>query len=51
MIHQCQTSDASATKFKTLLEEFYGDSPERRKAAQYGLTLTAKKPTSDMEQD
>jgi hypothetical protein len=33
MIHQCQTSDASAAKFKALLEEFYADSPERLKAS------------------
>jgi hypothetical protein len=51
MIHQCQTSEASASKFKGMLEEFYSDSPERLKAAQFGLTLTVKKPTSDAEQD
>ncbi len=51
MIHQCQTSDASAVKFKGLLEEFYSDSPERLKAALYGLGLTVKKPNSDLEQD
>ena len=51
MIHQCQTSDASAGKFKGLLEEFYSDSPERLKAAMYGLGLTVKKPGSDIEQD
>jgi hypothetical protein len=51
MIHQCQTSDASAGKFKALLEDFYSDSPERLKAAQYGLTLAVKKPGSDNEQD
>jgi len=51
MIHQCQTSDASAAKFKGLLEEFYADSPERLKAALFGLTLTVKKPASDTEQD
>ena len=51
IIHQCQTSEASAAKFKGLLEEFYADSPERLKAAQYGLTLTVKKPFNDAEQD
>ena len=51
MIHQCQSSDASAAKFKGVLEEFYADSPERLKAALYGLTLTVKKPSSDAEQD
>jgi hypothetical protein len=33
MIQQCQTWEASAAKFKTLLEEFYSDSPEHLKAA------------------
>lgn len=51
MIHQCQTSEASAAKFKGLLEEFYSDSPERLKNALYGLELTVKKPSSDQEQD
>ena len=51
MIHQCRTSDASAAKFKGLLEEFYADSPERLKAAVYGLSLVVKKPISDHEQD
>ncbi len=51
MIHQCRTSDASAAKFKGLLEEFYSDSPERLRNALYGLTLTVKKPSSDLEQD
>ena len=51
MIHQCQTSETSATKFKAMLDEFYADSPERLKAAQFGLTLTVKKPASDSEQD
>ena len=51
MIHQCQTSEASAAKFKALLEEFYADSLERLKAALFGLTLTVKKPASDTEQD
>ena len=51
MIHQCQTSEASAAKFKGLLEEFYSDSPERLKAALYGLGLAVKKPNSDLEQD
>ncbi len=51
IIHQCQTSDASAAKFKGLLEDFYADSPERLKAAQYGLTLKVKKPENDTEQD
>jgi len=51
MIHQCQTSEASAGKFKALLEEFYSDSPERLKAALYGLTLIVKKPANDTEQD
>jgi len=37
MIHQCQISEGSAGKFKALLEEFYSDSPERFKAALYGL--------------
>ncbi len=47
MIHQCQTSDASAAKFKGLLEEFYADSPDRLKNALYGLSLVVKKPSSD----
>lgn len=51
MIHQCHTSEASATKFKALLEEFYADSPDRLKNAFYGLGLTVKKPASDLEQD
>jgi len=51
MIHQCQTSDVSAAKFRTLLEEFYADSPERLQAALFGLTLAVKKPASDAEQD
>jgi hypothetical protein len=51
IIHQCQTSEASAAKFKTMLEEFYADSPERLKAALLGLTLIVKKPASDSEQD
>ena len=51
MIHQCQSSEASSTKFKAMLEEFYSDSPERLKAAKEGLTLTVKRPTSDTEQD
>ena len=51
IIHQCQTSDTSAAKFKWLLEEFYADSPERLKAALFGLTLAVKKPTNDTEQD
>ncbi len=42
MIHQCQVSEASATKFKALLEEFYFDSPERLKVAIYGLSLIVK---------
>jgi hypothetical protein len=51
MIHQWQISEASAGKFKALLEEFYLDSPERLKASLFGLTLSVKKPTSDTEQD
>jgi hypothetical protein len=51
IIHQCQTSEASAAKFKAMLEEFYVDSPERLKAALFGLTLIVKKPASDAEQD
>jgi hypothetical protein len=51
MIHQCQISEGSAGKFKTLLEEFYSDSPERLKASLLGLTLTVKKPNSDQDQD
>ena len=51
MIHQCQSSEASATKFKGLLEEFYADSPDRLKNALYGLSLVVKKPSSDLEQD
>jgi hypothetical protein len=51
IIHQCQGSETSAAKFKGLLEEFYADSPERLKAAQYGLTLAVKKPGNDTEQD
>ena len=51
MIHQCQTSEASATKFKGMLEDFYSDSPDRLKASLYGLSLVVKKPSSDQEQD
>ena len=51
MIHQCQISEGSATKFKGLLEEFYSDSPDRLKNALYGLSLVVKKPSSDQEQD
>ena len=51
MIHQCQISEASAAKFKGMLEEFYSDSPERLKNALYGLSLVVKKPSSDQEQD
>ena len=51
MIHQCQVSEESAAKFKGMLEEFYSDSPERLKNALYGLELTVKKPSSDLEQD
>lgn len=51
IIHQCQTSEASTSKFKAMLEEFYADSPERLQAALFGLTLTVKKPVSDAEQD
>ncbi len=51
MIHQCQTSEASAAKFRGLLEEFYSDSPDRLKNALYGLSLMVRKPGSDLEQD
>jgi hypothetical protein len=51
MIHQCQSSEASAAKFKGMLEEFYADSPDRLKNALYGLSLVVKKPSSDQEQD
>ena len=51
IIHQCQVSEGSAAKFKGMLEEFYSDSPERLKAALYGLGLAVKKPSSDQEQD
>ena len=51
IIYQCQTSETSASKFRTLLEEFYSDSPERLKNALDGLQLTVKKPNSDQEQD
>ena len=51
MIHQCQNSEASAAKFRGLLEEFYSDSPDRLKNALYGLGLVVKKPSSDLEQD
>ena len=51
MIHQCRTSDASAAKFKGLLEEFYADSPDRLKNALYGLGLVVKKPSNDQDQD
>ena len=51
IIHQCRISEASAGRFKGLLEEFYADSPERLRNALYGLTLTVKKPASDAEQD
>lgn len=51
IIHQCQTSETSASEFKALLDEFYANSPERLKAAKEGLSLTVKKPGSDTEQD
>lgn len=51
MIYQCQNSEASASKFKAFLEEFYADSPARLAAALEGLTLTVKRPDSDQEQD
>ncbi len=51
IIHQCRISEASAARFKGLLEEFYSDSPDRLKNALYGLTLVVKKPSSDAEQD
>jgi hypothetical protein len=51
MIWKCQTSPPSAEKFKELLAEFYSDSPERLKAALYGLSIAVKKPESDLEQD
>lgn len=51
MIHQCQISDASAAKFKGMLEEFYADSPDRLTNALYGLSLVVAKPSSDQEQD
>ena len=51
MIWKCQSSPPSAEKFKELLAEFYADSPERLKAALYGLTIAVKKPESDQEQD
>ena len=51
MIHQCQVSEGSAAKFKGMLEEFYSDSPDRLKNALYGLGLTVKKPSGDLEQD
>jgi hypothetical protein len=34
-----------------MLEEFYSTSPERLKAALFGLTLAIKKPASDAEHD
>jgi hypothetical protein len=51
MIWKCQTSPPSAEKFKELLAEFYSDSPERLKAALYGLAIAVKKPESDLEHD
>jgi len=51
MIHQCQTSEPAAGKFKAMLEDFYADSPDRLKAALSGLSLVVKKPNSDQEQD
>ena len=33
------------------LAEFYSDSPDRLKAALYGLSIAVKKPESDQEQD
>ena len=51
IIHQCQISEASANRFKSLLEEIYTDSPERLKNAVWGLSLIVKKPSSDQEQD
>lgn len=51
IIHQCHISEASASKFKALLQDFYADSPERLNAALFGLTLTVLKPSSDAEQD
>lgn len=51
MIQQGHTSEASASKFSAMLDQFYADSPERLKATQFGLTVTVKKPASDLEQD
>ena len=51
MIHQCQSSEMAASRFKGLLDEFYADSPERLKEALWGLALIVKKPSSDQEQD
>ena len=51
MIHECQSSEASAAKFKGMLDEFYADSPERLKAAHFGLSLPVTKPANDAEQD
>jgi hypothetical protein len=51
IIHQCKSSEASATKFKALLADFYADSPKRLEAALAGLTITVKKPGSDQERD
>ena len=41
----------SASRFKTLLEQFYSDSPDRLKEAFWGLDLIVKKPSSDQEKD
>jgi hypothetical protein len=51
IIHQCRISEASAVKFKSLLEDFYADSPQRLEAALFGLTLTVTKPRNDAEPD
>ena len=51
IIHQCKSSEASATKFKALLADFYADSPRRLEAALAGLTITVKKPANDQERD
>ena len=51
MIHRCQSSEAAAAQFRSLLEDFYADSPQRLQDALFGLTLAVKKPASDQERD
>jgi len=51
IIDRCQNSEASASKFKAFLAEFYANAPARLEAALSGLTLKVKKPGNDQERD